>query len=296
MESGTPQYDIIESHIRSNGASVQVRTNKVPLKNADGAIIGILGTFEDITDRKRMEEQLFKAQKLESLGLLAGGIAHDFNNLMGGLFGYIDLALAASNDAEVKKYLSSAISGIDRARSLTTQLLTFAKGGVPIRQINDVRPTIREAATLALRGANVSCEFNFFEDLWPCIFDKNQINQVIHNMVLNAREAMPAGGIVTISAANIHFADSAKQSLNPGNYVRISVHDDGVGIPEQFLSKIFDPFFTSKQEGSGLGLSICHSIVKKHGGRIDVDSATDRGTTFHFFLPAPPEPLKAGSK
>jgi two-component system, cell cycle sensor histidine kinase and response regulator CckA len=171
LESGIAQYDIIESHIRSDGIEAWTRTNKVPLRDAEGAIVGVLGTYEDITERKRMEEELFKAQKLESLGLLAGGIAHDFNNLMGGIFGFIDLALAASKDETVIKYLSSAMAGIDRARSLTGHLLTFAKGGAPIRGIRHVRPAIREAATLALSGANASCDFKFAEGLWRCIFD-----------------------------------------------------------------------------------------------------------------------------
>ena len=159
MESGTAEFNIIEPYLRADGTQAWARTNKVPLRDADGNIIGILGTYEDITERKRMEEELHKAQKLESLGLLAGGIAHDFNNLMGGIFGYIDLALASSKNSAVSNYLSAAVGAIDRARNLTGQLLTFAKGGAPIREISNLSPVIRDASKLALSGSNVSCAF-----------------------------------------------------------------------------------------------------------------------------------------
>src|SRR5271157_1405411 len=286
MESGIAEYNIIEPFLRADGTHAWARTNKVPLRDRDGKVIGVLGTYEDITERKRMEEELHKAQKLESLGLLAGGIAHDFNNLMGGIFGNIDLALASSKDSIVSNYLSTAIGAIDRARNLTGQLLTFAKGGAPIREIGDLSPVIRNSSNLALSGSNVSCVFTMADDLWLCNFDKNQISQVIDNIVINAQQAMPMGSTVLISAINNILKTNEKGTLKAGNYVKISIKDSGVGIPESILPRIFDPFFTTKHKGSGLGLSICHSIVKKHDGWIDVESAPGKGATFHIYLPA----------
>jgi two-component system, cell cycle sensor histidine kinase and response regulator CckA len=286
MESGSAEYNIVEPYLRADGTHAWARTNKVPLRDADGNVMGVLGTYEDITERKRMEEELYKAQKLESLSLLAGGIAHDFNNLMGGIFGHIDLALASSKDGSVSKYLSAAIGAIDRARNLTGQLLTFAKGGAPIREIGALSPVIRDSSKLALSGSNVSCAYTIQDGLWLCNFDKNQISQVIDNIVINAREAMPMGGAILISAMNISLKANEKGTLHAGNYVKISLHDDGIGIPEDMLPKIFDPFFTTKHRGSGLGLSICHSIVKRHDGWIDVESAPGKGATFHLYLPA----------
>jgi PAS domain S-box-containing protein len=286
MESGTPEYNIIEPFLRADGTHAWASTNKVPLRDAKGNVIGVLGTYEDITERKRMEEELNKAQKLESLGLLAGGIAHDFNNLLAGIFSHIDLARAASKDGVVSNYLSTALSAIERARNLTGQLLTFAKGGAPVLETGDLSPVIRNSSKLVLSGSNVSCALNIPDGLWSCDFDKNQIGQVIDNMVINARAAMPAGGTILISAMNISLTAGEKGTLQPGNYVKISIHDDGIGIPEDVLPKIFDPFFTTKQTGSGLGLAICHSIVKRHGGWIDVESPPDKGTTFHLYVPA----------
>jgi PAS domain S-box-containing protein len=286
MESGIPENNIIEPFLRADGTNAWARTNKVPLRDADGNVIGVLGTYEDITERKQMEEELYKAQKLESLGLLAGGIAHDFNNLLAGIFSHIDLARAASKDGVVSNHLSTALSAIDRARNLTGQLLTFAKGGAPVLETGDLSPVIRNASNLALSGSNVSCALNIPDGLWSCDFDKNQIGQVIDNMIINARAAMPAGGTILISAMNISLKAGEKGALQPENYVKISIHDDGTGIPEEVLPKIFDPFFTTKQKGNGLGLAICHSIVKRHGGWIDVESAPGKGTTFHIYLPA----------
>ena len=286
MESGTPEYNIIEPFLRADGTHAWARTNKVPLRDANGNVIGVLGTYEDITERKRMEEELYKAQKLESLGLLAGGIAHDFNNLLGGIFSHIDLARAASKDGAVSNYLSTAVGAIERARNLTGQLLTFAKGGAPVLETGDLSPVIRNSSRLALSGSNVSCAFNIPDGLWSCNFDKNQIGQVIDNMVINARAAMPEGGVIIISVINISLKEGEKGALRAGNYVKISIHDDGIGIPEDVLPKIFDPFFTTKEKGNGLGLSICHSIVKRHDGWIDVESAPGKGTTFHLYLPA----------
>ncbi len=259
----------------------------------DPNINGIVVNYRDITERKKTEEdrlkleqQLQQAQKLESLGVLAGGIAHDFNNLLSGLFGYIELANTESKDSTVSGYLATALNTIDRARGLTRQLLTFAKGGAPVRKVGALFPIIRETSQFALSGSNVSCRFNVPAGLLLCNFDKNQIAQVIDNIVINAQQAMPMGGTIEISAMNISLRENELSSLPAGNYVKISIKDNGIGIPKEILPRVFDPFFTTKQKGSGLGLTICYSIIKKHNGCIDVESEQGKGSTFHLFLPA----------
>jgi PAS domain S-box-containing protein len=259
-------------------------------KLSDGRYLGMV---RDIGGRKRQEEErlnlelkLQQAQKLEAIGVLAGGIAHDFNNLLTGIFGYIDLAGSETKDKKASTYLSKALATIDRARALTLQLLTFAKGGAPIRKVDRLIPYIQETAQFALSGSNVSCRFAIPPMLWLCEFDKNQIGQVIDNIVINAQQAMPAGGVIEISLANISLAEKEHAILPEGDYVRISVKDSGIGIPKEILPRIFDPFFTTKTKGHGLGLATSYSIVNRHGGRIEVESQEGKGSVFHIYLPA----------
>lgn len=255
-----------------------------------------VGFQSDITERKKMEEAVRNAQKLEALGLLAGGIAHDFNNLMGGIFGYIDLASGGAKDEKVTNYLSKAMNTIDRARGLTQQLLTFAKGGAPIRHVGSLFPLVRETAQFALSGSNVSCNYDIADDLWACNFDKNQIGQVIDNIVINAQQAMFSGGTIELTARNIAVAEGEHPILGKGNYVRISIKDSGVGIPKEMIGRIFDPFFTTKAKGHGLGLATCYSIVNRHGGCIDVESEPGKGAVFHVYLPASTETADFSNK
>jgi len=256
----------------------------------------IIAIHRDLSERKRMEAALHNVQKLESLGLLAGGIAHDFNNLMGGIFGYIDMASEESKQEKVTTYLSKAMNTIDRARALTQQLLTFAKGGAPIQEIGHLFPFVEETAKFALSGANVSCNLDVPQDLWACYFDKNQIGQVIDNLIINAQQAMPVGGAIELTARNITLAVKEHPLLANGNYVKISVKDSGVGIPKELISKIFDPFFTTKAMGHGLGLATCYSIINRHGGCIDVDSEQGKGSSFHVYLPASMESASSDKK
>lgn len=237
-------------------------------------------------ERLKLEQYLNQMQKLESIGILAGGIAHDFNNLLAGIFGYIDTARMSCKDTPSNDLLSKAMQAIDRARGLTRQLLTFAKGGAPIKKIEPLAPTLRESALFALSGSNVSCTFEIERSLWPCNYDRDQIGQVIDNLVLNAQQAMPAGGQITITARNVAAVTPPLPSLSPGNYVEIAVKDHGIGIPADILNRIFDPYFTTKSKGQGLGLATCYSIVSRHGGGFDVVSEPGRGSTFTFFLPA----------
>jgi nitrogen-specific signal transduction histidine kinase/CheY-like chemotaxis protein len=269
-----------------------VRTIKAQaqtLRDAKGNPLRLTGVNYDITESKRTEEALSIVHKLESLGILAGGIAHDFNNLMGGIFGYIDMACEESKDDQVTRYLSKAMNTIDRARGLTSQLLTFAKGGAPIQKTGPLFPFVQETAQFALSGSNISCQFSVPQDLWVCNFDKNQIGQVIDNLIINAQQAMPAGGAIEVMARNVALSDKEHPALAPGNYIKISVKDYGIGIPKELLSKIFDPFFTTKTKGHGLGLATCYSIVNRHGGCIDVASELGKGTTFHVYVPASPD-------
>jgi signal transduction histidine kinase/ActR/RegA family two-component response regulator len=249
--------------------------------------------LSDITERKqaadehlKFEQLNQKSQKLESLGLLAGGIAHDFNNLLGGIFGYIEIAKVSTKEKKVISCLAKALGTIYRARGLTHQLLTFSKGGTPVRKAGQLFPFAREIALSALSNKNVSCSFNIPEDLWSSNFDGDQIGQVIENIIINAQQAMPGGGAILVSAGNITLEEKNRIALPAGDYVKISFKDAGIGIPEQVLPRIFDPFFTTKDMGRGLGLATCHSIVSQHGGCIDVESEPGKGSAFHVYLPA----------
>jgi CheY-like chemotaxis protein len=228
------------------------------------------------------------AQKLDSLGVLAGGIAHDFNNLLTGIFGFIDLARSVSKDAKTVDYLESTIAAMNRAKALTFQLLTFAKGGSPVQKTTPLIPFVQEAAQFALSGSNISCKFSLAETLWPCNIDKNQIGQVIDNIVINAQQAMPNGGAIEITAKNISpgLGEKSHPPLADGNYVKVSIKDFGIGIPKDIMPRIFDPFYTTKTKGHGLGLATCYSIMNRHGGCIDVESEPGKGSTFHVYLPA----------
>jgi two-component system, cell cycle sensor histidine kinase and response regulator CckA len=243
----------------------------------------------DITNQKRAEEALVKAERLESLGHLAGGIAHDFNNFLGGVFGYLEMAKehAGSGNTEKTVYcLDKALRSFDRTKGLTKQFLTFAKGGAPVKKTGDLSPLVRESVAFALSGSNVRCSFALQEDLWPCGYDEHQIGQVVDNIVINAKQAMPGGGTIDVAADNVSIAPGERPPLSEGRYVRLSFKDSGPGIPEELRRKIYDPFFTTKKTGSGLGLATTWSIVKRHNGHIDLVSAPGSGTTFFIWLPA----------
>lgn len=242
---------------------------------------------KEIEDRERMEGELVKAQKLESLGTLAGGIAHDFNNLLASILGNISLAMLDLQPSEGPyRQLEAAERASLRAQDLTLQLLTFSKGGAPVKRTTVISELIKETAGFALSGSRVRHEFSFADELWLLDIDEGQISQVIHNLVINADHAMPEGGTITIYCENCVITDSSGLPLRPGDYVKVSVKDHGVGIVREHLSKIFDPYFTTKQKGSGLGLATSYSIIKKHGGHIMAESELGVGTTFTFYLPA----------
>ena len=270
-----------------------------PLEMDGGEVVN-LEVVRDISDRKKTEEELRKTHKLESLGVLAGGIAHDFNNLLGGAFGYIDMALGLVDTGSVlHRYLDRAMLAYTRARELSSQLLTFSKGGSPVKKVISVVHVVREACNLALSGSNTSSSIALDEVLPNVEADEGQLSQVLNNVLLNARQAMPQGGTVIVTVGSVTLGKGEKPHCEPGLYLRITIRDQGVGIAAEHLSSIFDPFFTTKQQGSGLGLATSHSIIKKHGGTIEVASTLAEGTVFSIFLPAtsapaPHTPLAGG--
>jgi PAS domain S-box-containing protein len=254
-----------------------------------GQPMALANICRDISERKRMEEEMARADKLTSIGVLAGGIAHDFNNLLTAIYGNITLAKMYTNrQGEVHKRLEESEKATLRARDLTQQLLTFSKGGAPIKKMMSIRELAKESAAFALRGSNVRCEFSSAEDLWPVEADEGQLSQVLNNLIINAAHAMNEGGTLQICCGNV-TVERGELPMPPGRYIRLSVMDHGVGIPKEILSRIFDPYFTTKTKGSGLGLSTSYSIVRNHGGHLTVESEPGIGTVFLVYLPASDE-------
>jgi two-component system cell cycle sensor histidine kinase/response regulator CckA len=241
----------------------------------------------EISGRQQLEEELIKARKLESLGVLAGGIAHDFNNLLTAILGNVSLAkMLADPHEKIVAFLTKAESACQQATTLTQQLLTFAKGGAPVRQTASIMDLITESTDFALRGSNVRCVFSFADDLWSVEVDQGQGHQVLHNVLINADQAMPHGGIIHMRAENLSVDADCPLPLRQGRYIKISVSDQGCGILAEHLPNIFDPYFTTKERGSGLGLATAYAVVTKHEGYIRVESEVGVGTTFSIYLPA----------
>lgn len=258
-----------------------------PIFDNDGNVVQMIEYTLDITERRMMEEELLKAQKLESVGFLAGGIAHDFNNILTSILGNIEIAkMGLDQDNKITERLTKAEKATLQAKNLTQQLLTFSKGGVPVKKVVSVSELLRESANFALRGSNVRVKFSSPDNLWSVEVDEGQVSQVISNLIINADQAMPKGGIIELFAENVTAAAEDSLPLKNGKYVKISIKDHGTGISEEHLPKIFDPFFTTKKKGSGLGLATSYSIVKKHGGCITVESQLGAGTTFSIYVPA----------
>jgi PAS domain S-box-containing protein len=269
-----------------------ITDNAAPIQDKDGNLLGVVVVFRDSTDKTRLEEELLKAKKIESIGILAGGIAHDFNNILSAILGNISMSkmkLEHGNKEKSLELLTRAEKASERARDLTQQLLTFSKGGAPVRKTSSISDLLRDSANFSSAGSNVRCEFAISPNLWQVDIDAGQMSQVINNLIINSRQAMPNGGVVNIEAVNINFeSDNTKYGvmLRKGNYIRIAIRDHGVGIAPENLQKIFDPYFTTKKTGSGLGLATSYSIIKNHEGAISVESKLNDGTTFYILLPA----------
>lgn len=271
----------------ADGSIRRIFLRAYPSRDETGSIRVLVGVHTDITERQKLLEAAGKNQKLEALGVLAGGIAHDFNNLLGGIFGYMELASVAPDlPSAARKHLEHGLDVMERARGLTSQLLTFSRGGDPVKEYQSVFPFVEKTVRFALSGSNVSCAFTCEENLWGCCFDASQIGQVVDNLVINAVQAMPGGGHLIVNAENITAQARNCPHLPDGPYVAIRFTDQGVGIPENMISKIFDPFFTTKSKGHGLGLATCYSIITRHGGSIDAESEPGNGSTFTIYLPA----------
>ena len=273
--------------ISRDGNEYSIAGRTAPILNAEKRIIGVVLVYRDVTKTRRIEKELLKIEKLESLGLLAGGIAHDFNNLLAGIVGNVSLAkLDIGSPDDALRSLEATEKAALRAKDLTQQLLTFSKGGEPVKKPGDLRNLIEESALFALRGSKVKCEFAFQSNLLFSKVDKGQISQVIHNLVINAEQAMPDGGKIQILGERINLSRNNAFSLEAGEYAKLTFQDQGIGIEDEHLKKIFDPYFTTKQKGSGLGLAVAFSIIDKHSGRITVDSEIGIGSKFTIYLPA----------
>ncbi len=282
--------------VSKGGDEYIISHSAAPIRDSRNRIVGVVAVFRDMTERRRMQNELVRAEKLESVGILAGGIAHDFNNILTVIMGNISLAKAALERAgHSTERLNNAENACRRAKDLTHQLMTFAKGGAPIKQTTTVGRLLVDWTTFALQGSNVKCEFRIDDDLRSVDIDESQISQVINNLVINADQAMPGGGMVEVSARNVVVTEEDGLGLEAGEYVVMSVRDEGVGVAPEHLPKIFDPYFTTKQSGMGLGLATSYSTVRRHDGHITVDSKPGVGTRFDVYLPAsegePPQPL-----
>jgi len=277
---------------KKDGIEIIVSDTKVAVRNDSGQIMYFDGILEDITEHRRAEEELQRIEKLESIGILAGGIAHDFNNILTGILGNITLAKRyVEPESNATDRLLEAEKASIKAKDLTQQLLTFSRGGAPIKKTASIAELIQDSVNFALRGSKVRCEFSLPDDLWPVEVDEGQISQVITNLVINADEAMPGGGTIDIGTENTVVKGKGALLLPKGNYIKITVKDHGIGIPQEHLGKIFDPYFTTKQKGSGLGLATAYSIIKNHDGHITVESELGVGTTFCIYLPASQKPV-----
>ncbi|MCH7521075.1 MAG: response regulator [Candidatus Marinimicrobia bacterium] len=275
-----------------SGHQIPVTISISRLTDAQEQVVGLLVVIRDVSEKEKLETEMRKAQKLESLGLLAGGLAHDFNNfLMSIMLNVSSARMIAREQTKVVELLIEAERSVQRAKGITQQLMTFSRGGQPVKSNMYLTPLLKETVKFSLRGTVVQPRFQLHEDLWPVAIDPGQINQVLNNLVINAVQATPKGGTLTVSTDNIVVdAPHSKGPLSQGKYVEVTIRDEGVGIPAEILDQIYDPYFTTKDQGTGLGLFSVYSILEKHGGWISMKSRKDRGTTVRFYLPAASKP------
>ncbi len=273
--------------ISKDGRQIPIADSGAPIRDRQSRVVGVVLVFRDVTAERLIEQELLKVHKLESVGILAGGIAHDFNNLLAAILGTLSLALdILPEESKPRELVEVAKKAALRATALTQQLLTFSKGGEPVRTTASIEEVIRDSASFVLRGSPVGCTYAIAEDLALVEIDTGQISQVIQNLVLNALHAMPEGGTITIRGGNVANGKREYPTLHSAPYIKLTLADEGKGIPEADLDRIFDPYFTTKEGGSGLGLAITHSIIVKHDGHISVASEPGEGTIFTLYLPA----------
>ncbi|VAW33308.1 Sensor protein of zinc sigma-54-dependent two-component system, partial [hydrothermal vent metagenome] len=276
--------------LSKDGQELNIADSGAPIHDSRSEVIGVVLVFRDITLEKKIAQESRRMDKLEAIGVLAGGIAHDFNNILAAIMGNVSLALMLTDSSDKRHHLLSQVEkASERAKNLVQQLLTFSRGGNPFKTLSTISDIIRESAEFVLRGSNVKGEFDFAPDLWAVEVDKGQIGQVVQNLVINAVQAMPNGGNIRLSCENFSLKDSEEipfaEYANSERYLRIIISDDGCGMPPEVSSRIFDPYFTTKEKGNGLGMAVTHSVIRKHGGHILVDSKPGEGTAFTIYLP-----------
>ena len=284
-------YEVTEFFPELGEKGKWFRITSAAITDSGGNLFGAMETMVDVSEQKMAEEELLRRSKLESLGTFADGVAKDFDSLLSAILRNVFLAKISANDED--KILENGLAIAERAglqaKELAHRLITFAQGGYPVRQLENLEPLLREAAENVFQDSNIICNVSIAEDLWPSEIDAIQIRQVVENVLINAREAMPDGGAVELIAENTTTGTNIR-SLSQGNYVRLIIRDHGVGIPRENLSRIFDPYFTTKKKkergGIGLGLAISDSIIKYHNGLISVESIANSGTTFSIYLAA----------
>lgn len=272
--------------IARNGGERLISDSAAPIRDPGSRVVGVVLVFRDVTEKRRMERDLQKSQQLESIGILAGGIAHDFNNLLTAVLGNISLAKMYVREGDrVFQKLTEAENASLRARDLTQQLLTFSRGGAPVKKMAPIADIVRESVAFTLSGSKTTCHFDIEEGLWPAAVDEGQFSQVINNLVMNADQSMPAGGLIDVACGNVCVGREDFMPIMDGRYIFVSIKDYGIGIPEESLDRIFEPYFTTKKSGKGLGLATVYSIIRNHNGHIDVRSKLGQGTVFTIYLP-----------
>ncbi len=281
----------LENHtllLSRDGCEYDVEDSAAPIRDSSLVVIGVVLVFRDVTAKLKSEHEIQRSRQLESIGTLAGGIAHDFNNLLTGIFGNISLAKNfLETDNKAFGFLDASEKSIGRATDLTAQLLTFAKGGAPVTKVQAIDEIIKETAEFSLRGSNIKLHLDIAPGLWSAEVDKGQLSQVISNLVINAQQAMSdKGGNIYLRAENIYNPDAKAAPLAAEQLIKISVEDEGCGIPPHLFDKILDPYFTTRELGNGLGLATCHSIVLRHDGLLKFTSETGQGSVFTIYLPA----------
>ncbi len=283
-------FSMEKKYLRKDGSTLRGILSISLMRQGSGGEEAMIAMFEDITERRRSEEAMLNAQKIESIGILAGGIAHDFNNLLTAIIGNISFSkMHVQPDSKVARLLTDAENACAQAKDLSYRLLTFSKGGEPLRKVLPLSKILRNAVLFSLSGSNVLPEFELPDDLPLVAVDEGQIKQVINNLVMNAREAMPAGGVLRIAGTPVMVKTGDTLPLKQGPYLKLSFSDTGVGMSADVVSRIFEPYFSTKEmgpeKGRGLGLAICYSVLRKHEGLITAASEIGKGTVFHLYLP-----------
>ena len=280
--------------VARNGTKIRVADSGAPIRDSEGQVTGVVLVFRDVTGEFKLSQEIQRMAKLDSLALMASGIAHDFNNLLAAIAGNVNLAqtfIAEQNYADAGECLNDAARASVRANALSTQLLSFAKGNAPVRRVIDIVRLIQESVAIALTGSNCRGEVEVKDEIWPVEADPGQLSQVMNNLLINGRQAMPEGGVIQVVVENVTLDSGTALPLSVGPYVRIRITDHGVGIAPEVLGSVFDPFFTTKRKGNGLGLASVHSIVRNHSGHVSVTSTVGVGSTFEVMLLAKPEAI-----